>query len=80
MSLLLRATERPILRKLDQHIECYGAKPYKNLFRRFPFDEDAYVEEIKIIKQAIDAYKHKETHVAIFYLSWPCVEFIIYRW
>lgn len=52
----------PILRKLDQHIECYGAKPYKNLFRRFPFDEDAYIEEIKIIKQAIDAYKHKETH------------------
>jgi hypothetical protein len=52
----------PLLRKLDQHIECYGAKPYQNLFRRYPFNAEDYSEEIKIIKQAIDAYKGKGTH------------------
>lgn len=51
----------PTLRKIDEHISCYGAKPYQNLFRRFE-KKEIDSPEIKLLDQILDSFQYTPTY------------------
>ena len=51
----------PVLKDLDQRIEVFGARKYRNLFRQYKYITNELEDEIKLIKDVIEHYKDTST-------------------